>query len=139
MDRNIPPWNVYFMNIASTVSTRSKDPNTKVGALLVSEDNRIIGAGYNGFKPGLEENDTLWQRPTKYEHVIHAERNAIDFSFNLNERNNVKLYTTLFPCVHCMTEILKRPITEIYYGSEYADTKESIKMAEEKQVKITLI
>lgn len=139
MDKNIPGWNQYFLAIARLVSTRSKDPNTKVGALLVTEDNRIIGTGYNGMPVGTEETDAIWQRPTKYAHVIHAERNAIDYSFDLDSRSNVKLYTTLFPCKHCMAEILKHPITHIFYQAVYADTEESMKMAAEKGVVVTLV
>lgn len=136
MDKTIPSWNEYFINIARVVSTRSKDPKTKVGVVLVTEDNRIIGTGYNGFKPGALENEALWERPAKYEHVVHAEINAINFSFNLESRQNVKLYTTLFPCRNCMAEVLKYPITEIYYKATYGDTEESKAMAEAKGVKV---
>jgi dCMP deaminase len=139
MDRTIPSWDEYFINIAKVISTRSKDPRTKVGALLVTEDNRIIGTGYNGFAPGAAENDSLWERPTKYLHVVHAERNAIDFSFNLEDRKNVKLYTTLFPCKHCMAEILKHPITEIYYQADYIDTEESAALAKIKDIQLILL
>lgn len=139
MDRTIPSWNEYFIQIAKVVATRSKDPRTKVGVVLVNEDNRIIGTGYNGFKPGVIESDALWERPVKYEHVVHAEKNAIDFSFNLDSRQNVKLYTTLFPCRHCMAEILKHPITEIYYQADYIDTEESTALAKTKDIQLILL
>src|SRR5690606_32917971 len=63
MDRNVPTWDAYFMTLARVISTRSKDPNTKVGAVLTTSDNRIIGTGYNGMPEGMIETDELWQRP----------------------------------------------------------------------------
>ena len=45
-------WDEYFMSVALLAAMRSKDPNTKVGACIVGEDNRIISTGYNGFPRG---------------------------------------------------------------------------------------
>src|SRR3546814_4797914 len=75
--RIVPTWTSYFMRIAQDVASRSKDPSTQVGAVLVDADNHIIATGYNGFPPGIEETPARWQRPDKYERVIHAEMNAI--------------------------------------------------------------
>ena len=41
-------WDEFFMGIAKLAAGRSKDPNTQVGACIVSEDNRILSIGYNG-------------------------------------------------------------------------------------------
>ena len=35
-------WDEYFMGIAMLAARRSKDPNTQVGACIVSNDNIII-------------------------------------------------------------------------------------------------
>ena len=40
-------WDEFFMGIAKLAAGRSKDPNTQVGACIVSEDNRILSIGYN--------------------------------------------------------------------------------------------
>lgn len=41
-------WDEYFMGIAMLAARRSKDPNTQVGACIVSQDNIILSTGYNG-------------------------------------------------------------------------------------------
>ena len=41
MEKDRITWNEYFMTIAQVSALRSKDPNSKVGAVLVSEDNKI--------------------------------------------------------------------------------------------------
>ena len=48
-------WDEYFMLLAITASLRSKDPKTKVGCVIVDEDNHQVGMGYNGFIPGIDE------------------------------------------------------------------------------------
>ncbi|MBQ2004587.1 MAG: cytidine deaminase, partial [Peptococcaceae bacterium] len=45
-------WDEYFMGVATLASMRSKDPNTQVGACIVSNDNKILSIGYNGFPNG---------------------------------------------------------------------------------------
>ena len=83
-------WDEYFMGVAVLSSMRSKDPNTQVGACIVSEDRKIIGVGYNGFPMGCSDDDLPWARTggwcdTKYPYVCHAELNAI-----LNYRGSKK-------------------------------------------------
>lgn len=75
-------WDEYFMAIAKLSSKRSKDPNTQVGACIVSNDNRILSIGYNGAPNGFEDENFPWARDgekiyTKYPYVCHAEMNAI--------------------------------------------------------------
>ena len=75
-------WDEYFMGIALLSSQRSKDPNTQVGACIVSEDNRILSIGYNGAPRGLDDDTMHWDREgsfldTKYAYVCHGELNAI--------------------------------------------------------------
>ena len=114
--RQVPSWSHYFMEIAKTVSSRSKDPMTQVGAVLVNKDNHIIGTGYNGFGPGYVETPELWERPTKYDHVIHAEANAI-----LNTTQSCahsKLYVTLFPCKECAKLIVGAKVKKVYYQDD---------------------
>ena len=41
-------WDEYFMGVAMLSGMRSKDPNSQVGACIVSEDNKILSMGYNG-------------------------------------------------------------------------------------------
>lgn len=119
--REVPDWKNYWMAMAEQSATRSKDPNTQVGAFVVSEDNRPLGCGYNGMPPGYEEDIKLWERPIKYDHVIHAEVNAI-----LNCKStpiNGELYVTLYPCKECAKIIAAARIKKIYYKHHTINNK----------------
>lgn len=72
-------WDKRFLNLAKHISEWSKDPSTKVGAVIVSpEDHIVVGLGYNGFPRGvLDLDERLNNRETKYKLVVHAEANAI--------------------------------------------------------------
>ena len=115
----------YFCNITKLVSMRSKDPDHNVGAIVVNQNNVIVGTGYNGFPRGISDTRHNWSRKpdengnTKYDFVIHAEINAI-----LNSNNSVKgctLYTMLFPCLECTKYIIQAGIKKIIYMSEEAN------------------
>ena len=59
------------------VASKSKDPDTKVGAIIVNQENEHVASGYNGFPPGFMDYEDRWQRPIKYDFAVHAEVNAI--------------------------------------------------------------
>ncbi len=70
-------WDRRFLELAKLVSTWSKDPSTKVGAVLVL-DRKVVGTGYNGFPRDVEDTEArLQKRELKYQMVVHAEVNAI--------------------------------------------------------------
>ena len=110
--REVPSWDQYYMEIAKTVSSRSKDPVTQVGAVLVME-NRIIGTGYNGFGPGQYECPLLWERPHKYDYVVHAEANCLLHS--VKAPKGATLYCTMFPCKECAKLISSSGISRVVY------------------------
>ena len=138
-------WDEYFMGIAMLSCERSKDPNTRVGACIVSTDNKILSIGYNGAPIGFDDDkDMPWNRDgkpldTKYLFVCHSELNAI-----LNTRNDLrgsKMYVALFPCNECAKAIIQSGIKEVIYRDNlYPDsvaTKVSIKMFKAANVKVT--
>ena len=122
---NYISWDEYFMGVALLAAQRSKDPNTQVGACIVSQDNIILSTGYNGLPNGCSDDEFPWERQgeeTKYPYVVHAELNAI-----LNSGGRVlkgaKLYVALFPCNECAKAIIQSGIREVIYLSDkYADT-----------------
>lgn len=122
MSNRIISWDEYFMGIAKLSAYRSKDPNTQVGACIVSKDNKIIGVGYNGLPWGCEDSEFPWEvregelYETKYPYVVHAELNAI-----LNSTNNLKgcrIYVSLFPCHECVKAIIQSGIDEIVFEND---------------------
>ena len=126
-------WDEYFMGVASLSAKRSKDPNTQVGACIVSNTNRILSIGYNGTPNGFEDKYFPWDRSgsfldTKYAFVCHAEMNAIsNFKGDKKDLENAKLYVTLFPCNECAKLVIQNGIKEIIYLSDkYKDTEGNI-------------
>ena len=117
-------WDEYFMGIARLSSLRSKDPNTQVGACIVSSDNRILTIGYNGAPNGFHDDVFPWDRDgdvldTKYPFVCHAEMNAIiNYRGNRKEFEGAKVYVDLFPCNECAKLIIQSGIKEVIYLSD---------------------
>ena len=136
-------WDEYFMGIAMLAAMRSKDPNTQVGACIVSQDNIIISTGYNGMPKGCSDDEYPWDRvgnETKYPYVVHAELNAVLNASGRDLRGS-KLYVALFPCNECAKAIIQSGVKEVYYLSDkYADsmaTLASKRMLQSAGVKFT--
>lgn len=124
------PWDTYLISIAMAVAAKSKDPSTKVGAVIVGEHHNILSTGFNGFPRGVREtvkhtdgevseytlDAERWERPAKYLRVEHAERNAI---FNA-ARHGVRLEGASMymnwepcPCTDCARAIIQSGIVEV--------------------------
>ena len=58
-------WDEYFMAVAQLAGMRSKDPHTQVGACIVSEDNKILSMGYNGFPKGCSDDEFPWGKTSE--------------------------------------------------------------------------
>ena len=115
------------MGVSHLSGMRSKDPNTQVGACIVSEDNKILSMGYNGFPKGCSDDDFPWEREgeeleTKYPFVTHSELNAI-LNYRGGSLEGAKIYVSLFPCNECAKAIIQAGIKTIVYDSDkYANT-----------------
>ena len=120
-------WDEYFMGIALLSAERSKDPNSQVGACIVSEDNKILSIGYNGFPRGCSDDEISWEREgdfqnTKYPYVCHAELNAI-LNYTGTTMKKSRIYVSLFPCNECAKAIIQAGIQEVIYKDDkYKDT-----------------
>lgn len=119
MSRGQEFWDKWYMGLAEYVSTASKDPSTKVGAVIIDDKRRMVSHGYNGFPMGVEDSEErLNNRDLKYKLIIHAERNAILFSNRSLE--NCTLYTYPFmPCASCASMVIQSGIKRVVsYKSE---------------------
>ena len=115
-------WDEYFMGVARLAGMRSKDPNTQVGACIVSEDNKILSMGYNGMPRGCSDDSFPWEKEgeledTKYAYVVHSELNAI-LNYRGGSLDGAKLYVSLFPCNECAKAIIQAGIRTIIYDED---------------------
>ncbi|MBR6627169.1 MAG: dCMP deaminase family protein [Lachnospiraceae bacterium] len=115
-------WDEYFMGVAHLAGMRSKDPNTQVGACIVSDDHKILSMGYNGFPRGCSDDEFPWARDgevldTKYAFVTHSELNAI-LNFRGGSLEGTTLYVSLFPCNECAKAIIQAGIKVVVYASD---------------------
>lgn len=121
-------WDEYFMGVAYLAAQRSKDPNTQVGACIVSEENKILSMGYNGFPNGCSDDEFPWNRDAadddpennKYFYSTHGELNAI-LNYRGGSLEGAKLYVTLFPCNECTKAIIQSGIKKLIYASDKYD------------------
>lgn len=97
-DGRIPKWDLRALQMAHLVSSFSKDPSTKSGAVILRPDKTVASVGYNGFPRKLRDDDELYaNREVKYARVIHCEMNAA-----LHAKQDLEgctLYT--FPWITC--------------------------------------
>ena len=118
-------WDEYFMGVAMLSAMRSKDPNTQVGACIVSEEHKILSMGYNGFPLGCSDDEFPWNREgedNKYFYTPHSELNAI-LNYRGGSLEGATIYVTLFPCNECAKAIIQSGIREVVYDDDkYADT-----------------
>jgi len=112
-------WDQRYMELAKHVASWSKDPSTKVGAVLVGLDRRHIALGYNGFPHGIRDTDErLGTRAVKLKLVQHAERNVLDHS--TFDTNGSTLIVTRFPCSECAKSIISKRIARVIYLADAA-------------------
>ena len=110
-----PSWNKYFMQLAEVVATRSPYRKTTVGCIIVSEDNRIVSSGYNGYFAGAPHVAII--EDGHEQSTVHAEANAICYSarHSTEKLDGCSIYITHYPCLNCFKMIVSAGITKIFY------------------------
>ena len=109
-------WGNKYIKLSKQISTWSKDPSTKVGAVVVGCDGQLLSQGYNGFPRGIKDSDErLNDRDRKYELVVHAEMNAIyNASLNGVSLKDSTLYVYGLPiCNECAKGIIQVGIKKV--------------------------
>jgi|688.fasta_scaffold00614_21 dCMP deaminase len=114
--RDVPSWDEYFLDLCKVVSTRSKDPSTQHGSVIVDNQNRIVSTGYNGSSRYIDDNYIDWSRPAKYHLLIHAEENSL-WSAEKRNLEGCIIYVTGKPCSGCMLRISHSGIKRVVYGN----------------------
>lgn len=112
-------WDRRFLDLAAHIGDWSKDPSTKVGAVVVGPDREIRSTGYNGPTPGMDDDaPAIWARPRKYLLVEHAERNATYFAaLNGVSLRGCTIYVhaspALPPCADCARGIIRAGLSRV--------------------------
>jgi len=146
-----PSWDLYFMNIAKVVASRSNCVKRHVAAVIV-KDKRIISTGYNGTPRGIKNCseggcprcNSFADSGTKLEECVcsHGEENAIvQASYHGISIKDSTIYTTFSPCLMCTKMIINSGMREVVYNSNYPLGEMSLKLLKEagiivRQVKL---
>lgn len=141
-------WDNKFIELSNLVASWSKDTNTKVGAVIVDEDNIVLSMGYNGFPRGCDDSiECRYEKPHKYLYTEHAERNALYHAARHGvSLKNCSIYVTMFCCSDCARGIIQSGIKRVVAPTPDVDHekwgehfKAAIRMLEEAKVEISLI
>lgn len=104
----------FWLAQAQHYATASKDPTTRVGCVIVRDDNSFCSAGVNGFPHGIADTeDRLHDRDVKNDLTVHAEQTALNFA-----TESVKGYTaycTFSPCVRCAVSLIQSRIARVVF------------------------
>lgn len=116
--QNLQKWDMRMLRLAREIASWSKDPSTKVGAVIADDAHVVVGLGYNGFARGVEDlQEALEDRAVKYPMTIHAELNAI-----LNATRSVHgctMYVWPIPvCPVCAGPAIQAGIRRIVYAAK---------------------
>lgn len=110
-------WTNRYLDLAKHISSWSKDPSTKIGAVAVGEKGQILAQGYNGFPRGVEDTEhRLNNREEKYKFVVHAEQNCI-YNATLNgvSLDGADLYVYGLPvCSECAKGVIQVGIKRVF-------------------------
>lgn len=106
-------WWERFIGLADHVASWSKDPSTRVGAVIADDNQRIVSLGFNGLPRGVKDDERLMDRETKYKMVLHAEANAILFAGR--DLSGCTIFVTRPPCAQCAAMIIQKGIKRVVF------------------------
>ncbi len=139
-------WYKRFLDLAHHMSSFSKDPSTKVGAVIFDDSNRIVSMGYNGLPQKVIDCEERYSnRDLKYKTIIHAEMNAILFARKDITGCSIATWPFL-SCSNCTSAIIQSGIKRIIAPSLPEELKArwgkscdlSIELYQEAQVEVIL-
>jgi dCMP deaminase len=114
-------WDKFFLGLAKYYSGQSKDPSTKVGAVIVRPNKTVAGLGYNGFPTLMPDHQHfLNDRSKKYPRMVHAEINALGTVLDHN-LTGFTCYSTFMPCDRCLVQLSSRYVMSFRFPKPTAD------------------
>lgn len=112
----------WLETLRAHAKAHSKDPHTQVAAAILRPDWSTVALGYNGMPKGTPDTPDVWERPAKYDRVVHAERNA--FRFAREGLDGYIMVCTHYPCEKCAADIANAGIQYLFHaGAPRLDQK----------------
>jgi len=142
-----PSWDIYFMDLAHSVSMRATCDRGRSGCVIV-RDKQILVTGYVGsprglphcddvghfFKKVIHEDDSVTQHCVR---TVHAEQNAIAQAARRGiGLDKSTLYCRMTPCRVCAMLIINCGIERVVCEKKYHAGKETEEMFKEAGVKL---
>ena len=110
-----PKWVKRFIELSNMTAEWSKDPSTKVGAVIVSESCKIAGQGYNGLFRGLDDSMlTYISRDEKLSLTAHAEANAYANRIHMPDNEDLFIFVSKPMCLECAKLTVLNKIKAVY-------------------------
>ena len=108
-------WKNYFRQQLWLAQSMSKDANTKVGALIIDTESRVVVvSGWNGSARGVLDTPERNERPLKYLYTSHAEQSCLTNALRLGVRvNGLTMLCTLASCSQCSASVINSGIGEL--------------------------
>jgi len=119
-------WDKRYISLAQEVSTWSKDPSTKIGAVAIGEKGQVLAQGYNGFPRGIIDTDErYYNRDKKYKYVVHAEMNCIyNATYNGVSLQGATIYISGLPvCSECAKGLIQVGVKRVVYKADAVPKK----------------
>ena len=114
-----PRLQTWALGMAEHIAKLSKDPSTKVGAVIFDEKRRLVSGGYNGFARRVHDlPERLENRDIKYKMVLHAEKNAILFA--TAPLDGCTLVVTHPCCAQCAALVIQSGIRHVMWPTASA-------------------
>jgi len=142
-------WDQRYLALAKEISSWSKDPSRKIGAVAVGAKGQVLAQGYNGFPRGIvDSRDRYNNRPVKYKYVVHAEMNCIyNATYNGVSLDGSIMYVWGLPmCSDCAKGVIQVGVKHVLWGTDmlipktWVDSLEdTTAMFREAGVKITCL
>lgn len=113
------------MRLAKEISSWSKDPSSKIGAVIVNDEKRILATGYNGFPKPVLDDERLENREEKYPLIIHSEMNALLNALNngVSVKGGTMFVYGLPVCAECAKNVAQSGIKHVFIMSPDTDSK----------------
>lgn len=116
-----PSWDERFMIDVYEWAAKSKDPRTKIGAVLVYWDDKDgFAHGYNGIARKVKDLPERMERPEKYFWMSHAERNVVYHCARTGRATNgATMFTQGIPCCDCADAVVNSGIVEVVVHKQW--------------------